>query len=265
MRTNITIIILLVFTLIFSAYKEAEQKTNGVFNILGMSEAECKALLKDNLLSSVLSTPITHGWKKFDGKKRVAIVNDLGLYIKSYVNSSDFALDYKNYRESILPGRQEGIDVPLRIEEIKRDIENTEREKKSAGHEHRKSYDDLIASLKEQLEVLQNPNHPKYSLYAGIITLTPEQQEEINRQVAEFNKSYPPDARQYIKLKLKDFLELTSDIDFDAKLVQKNGKQVFENTAYEERDRNWKKCFRAGRETIQASREFATQWLKEIK
>jgi hypothetical protein len=40
---------------------------------------------------------------------------------------------------------------------------------------------------------------------------------------------------------------------------------VFENPEYEKKPREWKMCFRAGRETIETARVYASNWLKEIE
>lgn len=261
-----TLIILVLFSgIIFSAYKKAEQRAEDIFQTLGLSKEEAGVFMKDNLLYSSLHTPPVSLLKKVATGKRASAVNELGNYMKQYFRSKEVADAYKQYRNELMPGKQEGIDVKARMEEIKRDIKNTELDKKAAPADMQKMYDDTIAELKKQLAILQNPKHPDYPLYAGVVTLTPEQQQEIDRQLKEFNKEYPEDVQQYLKLKLKEFLELTGDIDFNAKLVQRNGKWKFENPQYEAKDANWKKCFRAGKETIEAARTFALQWLKEIK
>lgn len=265
MKSILIITILAVTAFVFSAYKKAERKIDDVFQLIGISKTEANVLMKENLLYVSLSTPSVSKLKTMATGKRAAIVQELGLYMKEYFKSAELAAAYKEYRESLLPGKQAGIDVKARIEEINRDIKNTEEDKKAAPADIKKMYDETIKLLKRQLEVLQNPNHPDYAMYAGVVAISPEEQEEINRKVKEFSKEYPEDVQQYLKLRLKEFLELTADIDFNAKLVQRNGKLKFENPEYETKSYNWKKCFRAGTETIETARAFAQQWLKEIK
>ncbi|MET0243318.1 MAG: hypothetical protein ABW174_07615, partial [Flavitalea sp.] len=60
------------------------------------------------------------------------------------------------------------------------------------------------------------------------------------------------------------FLEVTSDIDFNAQLKEKNGKMIFVNPAYEGKSADWKRAFRSGREAVLAARSFAQEWLKEL-
>ena len=106
---------------------------------------------------------------------------------------------------------------------------------------------------------------PDIKDYESVTTLSPEQKQEIARQQKQFEQDFPEDLQLLIQSRLREFLDLTADIDFNAKLVSRNGRMVFENPDYESRDTNWKKCYRAGRETIEAARAFAQQWLSEIK
>lgn len=265
MQKIFIITVLAVTGFILSSYKKAEKELADVFQLMGISKNEANTLIKENLLYVSLSTPPVPTLKAIIAGKRAALVQELGMYMKDYFKSEEVAKAYKDHRESLLPGKQEGMDVKTRIEEIKRAIRNTDEDKKAAPADMKKLYDETIANLTKQLEVLQNPGHPDHALYTGAVVLTPEQQEEINRQIEEFSKIYPEDVQQYVKLKLKEFLDCTSGIDFTAKLVQRNGKLKFENPEYEAKDHNWKKCFRAGKETIEAARAFAQHWITEIK
>jgi hypothetical protein len=40
---------------------------------------------------------------------------------------------------------------------------------------------------------------------------------------------------------------------------------VFADASLEGKDETWKRCFRSGRETITAARQFAQQWLASLK
>jgi DNA-binding transcriptional MerR regulator len=250
---------------ICTAYTALRQHTNDMFQLMGVSKVEAELLMKDNLIFSGLSTPSIVQLKKIDDNKRTALVNEIGNYMKRYFKSEEVATAYKEYRASIMPGNHEGMNVTERIAELKRDLENTEADKKAAPAEHKKMYEDAIAEIKKAIAILQNPKHPDYNTYVGFATLTKEQQQELDRQIAQFNTTYPDDIQQYIKLKLQAFLDMTDDIDFDATLIKRNGKLVFENPAYQAKDYNWKKCFRAGKTAITAARLFAQQWIKDIQ
>ncbi len=85
----------------------------------------------------------------------------------------------------------------------------------------------------------------------------------IDKQLnkADDEKKYPADANELIKQRLKEFLSISATVDFDAKL---NG-SMFANPDYEAKDGQWKMCFRAGRGVVEAAREEAQAWLKELE
>jgi hypothetical protein len=85
----------------------------------------------------------------------------------------------------------------------------------------------------------------------------------IDKQVnkADDEKRYPSDANQMIKQRLEEFMNLSASVDFEAQL---NG-SMFANPVYEAKSNQWKMCFRAGRQVVEAAREEAQVWLKELE
>ena len=74
-------------------------------------------------------------------------------------------------------------------------------------------------------------------------------------------KRFPADAKELIKQRLTEFLEVSATVDFDAQL---NG-SMFANPTYEAKSQQWKMCFRAGKAVVTAAREEAQTWLKELE
>jgi hypothetical protein len=64
--------------------------------------------------------------------------------------------------------------------------------------------------------------------------------------------------------RLEAFLAATEDVDFDAK-TQGEGIKRFVKDEYEAKAPEWKMCYRAGKETTEAIRAFARDWLAELK
>jgi hypothetical protein len=77
----------------------------------------------------------------------------------------------------------------------------------------------------------------------------------------ENEKRYPSDPSVLIKQRLTEFLEVSATVDFDAGL--KNG--MFVNPDYEKKSPQWKMCYRAGKEVVDAARSEAKTWLDELK
>jgi hypothetical protein len=80
----------------------------------------------------------------------------------------------------------------------------------------------------------------------------------------EFEKVYPADPRALIAARLNRYLEVTKDIDFSARLVDKDGKKAFADAALEARPAEWKMSFRAGKPASDAARAFAQKWLADL-
>src|SRR6185369_13970450 len=70
---------------------------------------------------------------------------------------------------------------------------------------------------------------------------------------AGLDKKYPADAKQVVRNRLKDFLDISATVDFDAEVS--NGR--FTNPEYQAKNGYWKMCYRAGKEVVQAAREEA--------
>lgn len=85
----------------------------------------------------------------------------------------------------------------------------------------------------------------------------------IDKQLnkAEDEKRYPSDANVLIKQRLQEFLSISATVDFNAQL---NG-SMFANPEYEAKSGQWKMCFRAGKAVVEAAREEAQAWLKELE
>jgi hypothetical protein len=74
-------------------------------------------------------------------------------------------------------------------------------------------------------------------------------------------KLYPVEPDDMIKKRLADFLEISATVDFDAEV---NSGQ-FVNQEYQKKSNWWKMCYRAGKDVVNAAREEAESWLKELK
>lgn len=74
-------------------------------------------------------------------------------------------------------------------------------------------------------------------------------------------KKMPSDPAELIKKRLQEFLDVSANVNFDAKLTG----TTFSDPQYESKSSQWKACYRAGKEVIGAAREEAKIWLKELE
>jgi hypothetical protein len=89
-------------------------------------------------------------------------------------------------------------------------------------------------------------------------------QEAYTGRLAAFERRWPADPKSLVARRLQEFLDISADVDFDAKLVPAGKLMRFADPRYEEKPPTWKLCFRSGREAVAAAREAAHAWLKAI-
>ena len=84
------------------------------------------------------------------------------------------------------------------------------------------------------------------------------------------DKAFPADSRALVASRLKNFLDETKDVAFEATLVDagpdgRPKKKVFADAALEAKSAQWKLCFRAGKPATDAARAFAQKWLTDLQ
>ncbi|MDF2191172.1 hypothetical protein [Paraflavitalea sp. CAU 1676] len=97
----------------------------------------------------------------------------------------------------------------------------------------------------------------------GLPSLSKALDNAVDKQLnkADDEKKFPAKSDDLIKQRLEKFLAISATVDFDAQL---NG-SMFANPEYESKSGEWKSCFRAGKAVVQAAREEAQAWLKELE
>jgi hypothetical protein len=102
-------------------------------------------------------------------------------------------------------------------------------------------------------------------MWAGILLAQRAEDQEICKgRLAAFERRWPADPRNLVARRLQEFLDVSKDVDFDAKLVPAGKLMRFADPRYEEKPPTWKLCFRSGREAVAAAREAAQGWLKAV-
>ena len=96
---------------------------------------------------------------------------------------------------------------------------------------------------------------------------------EIANQVPHLRVSWDPATlpllNEAVAKRLRQFLEVSATVDFGATLVPCKGSAAhlscFANPTYEAQSADWKRCYRAGQQPVQAARTFAAAWLRELE
>lgn len=84
-------------------------------------------------------------------------------------------------------------------------------------------------------------------------------------EVAQWKENYPPSSKEMLRRRLREFLDESSNVDFNAQLTRRGRKMVFVNEDYEGRSGEWKMCYRAGKAPVEKARAMAKAWLSELE
>lgn len=269
--TAVFSLMLVSFTLLLSSFS-AHKMGDDMWKMLGITKQSGDEKIKNSFINGYLDHYGMKNFKNIALNNREALAKDLLTYTKQYVNSPVFIKQYNDMRKSAKP--QEPVLKPLRtIEEIQKDeigkaeksIRDTEKNMKEMP-QFAKSMEPMLQILKDNLKKFQDPRNTYFS---SIAMGEKYDQENVLRRFKENTKrweeEYPATVNQFVAKRLQRMLDATTDIDYDAELVEKWGKKRFVKQAYESKNTEWKQGFRAGKDVTETARAFATQWLRELQ
>lgn len=203
---------------------------------------------------------------------RSAVAKDLLAYTKEYVSSEAFASAYEAHRlrsKPTEPGPAKTADVIRKkfVDDTKKGIESTEKLLKTFTDASMKK--DLQASLEMLKNSLKDYEDPNSEMIKMAVQGEQQQYEyrmkEYRENLKAWEETYPAGVKAMIKARLQQLLAVTSNVDFNAQLIARDGKKYFTNKEYERKPDDWKMAFRAGKEVTETVRAFAKQWLQEVQ
>lgn len=236
----------------FTSYKVTNKATIEVLRVLGIQN-------EDVILSSLycVTNPNCHMSPiHMDNKStiralatgdKVSLAKEVCNYAKTYCNSEEFKTKYQEKRMSMKPY----------VEQLSDDQKATFMEQIAMQEE---------MYTPEVLAML--PPEAKQSALQDIENMKAMANGELTEeQKRKWEDEAPADPNTAIKRALSEFLDATKDVDYNAttQLNPENKHQVFINTPYEKKDLQWKACYRAGKEVSDVVRDFAREWLSELK
>jgi len=237
---------------------------------LGISKTAADEKIVNSLLGGYVDAYGAGNVKNIAVGNRAAVTKDLLAYIKQYASGAAFKKEYLALKERNKP-ELSTIQTPeaLRkagLELAKKSVTEIEGYYKTADATLKPIFEKSLIEAKKHLKDEEDPNNKMYLNYAKNYDQMVKNMEEGNKAALKrWEEQYPENQLLYIKKQLENFLSYTSDIDFAAETVNKNGKKIFVNQAYERKSHYWKMAYRAGKEVVEPARDFVTQWLQEIK
>jgi hypothetical protein len=196
-----------------------------------------------------------------------AALTTAGLgWLKAYTESSDFRGRYETLRERRKPHAPKSAAEQIQEEQAKqrKNIEELKKNMSKTDPRIRKDMEKMVKQSEAQL------NDPKQQALLKQVYGEEAAKEEkrYQKKVEEWEKFYPADPRRAIAKRLRDFLDVSAKVDYNAKLTKPVGRQgtvKFADRNLEEKPEEWKLCYRAGKPAVDAARSFAAAWLPELE
>ena len=194
--------------------------------------------------------------------ERAAVVTALASLAKTYVDSPEFKAAYKKAYEDALPDAakpprtKEQIAAEMTAE-LDKSIKELEAQSRSLSGDMKAGVQQAITAMREQGK--------QVPMMAEMMAREEKQRDQEAKSAPPDPNAVPANPQLALKRALKEFLDKTAGVDFAAQTKPRGVLKAFVNTAYEQKPREWKMCYRAGREACEAARAFATSWLAELK
>ncbi|HEY2431343.1 MAG TPA: hypothetical protein VGI12_01630 [Vicinamibacterales bacterium] len=199
---------------------------------------------------------------------RAQAVTSAAGWVKAYAATPDFKKQYTQVRQSHRPEAPTWDTTPEQEQQKQDDEQNKQfaestKALASLPAEQRKQIEEAIKGAAQAAAATNTPEMRKMRLDA-IKQDRARQTKAYQDELAGWNRDYPDDPKPIIVKRLKEFLALSADVDFNARLKTQEGASTFENPAYQAKSSPWKVCYRAGKEATAAARTAAQTWLSEL-
>lgn len=247
------------------------QDATRTIRALGSDDDLVVNAIMDGLLTGQAHIPFDNPLVRRDEDARVRFIETFGPVLKRIVGSQIFRDIYAYQRvrriESLLPPLPPTYDEhrQARLAELTAAIaaaERTSRDRSQPGPA-RAAARTQANELKAQKRALSRGGDPAERERMTQARAAAEADRAARRPTLE--AQHPADVNVLLARRLREFLALTEDMPFRARLrTNAAGRRVFEDARLEAKPNTWKLCFRAGEDTIDAAREFAEEWLESL-
>jgi hypothetical protein len=199
---------------------------------------------------------------------RAEAVTSAAAWVKAYTTTPEFSKQYAQVRQNRQPESPTWNTTPEQElqkedDEQRKQLAESTQALASLPPEQRKQIEEAMKNAAQMTASLNTPEMRQTRLDA-IKQDRAQRLKSYQDDVAAWNRDYPEDPKPVIVKRLKEFLALSADVDFNARLKTEDGTSTFENPAYQSKSSQWKICYRAGKEATGAARAAAGAWLREL-
>lgn len=271
LRLCIAGLLLVILGLFLFSFTIQQRMQEDFLKQLGLTKSQADERISQGLLGGYLNHYGIKNLKNIMLDNRGQVVQDLAAYAKQYTGTDAFKKAYAALKEANKPAPVQKVETPeeMRVSTIKMAkeyLQQTEESIKKAAPDMKKLYEQALDAAKKNLKDAEDPNNKMLKNYTqNYEGLKKAMEESYDNQLREWEKKYPTNHLLYVKEKLQAYLDATEDIDFNAELTERKGIKYFVNQGYERKGNRWKLAFRAGKDAVETGRNFARQWIAEIK
>ena len=244
------------------------QSTLGEF---GISEADLKSRTVSALLSGAVPIyPNRDAFKSASQSLRAAFVRSVFSVVKNYAESAAFQAEYAERRAEAKPSVPAAV-LPDELyaeylAKSQQDFANMKAEMAKMPPDIQKQMESMVKQLEEDHAKLANDPQMVSMMKQSFAMQAENKQQAYNEALDQYEKRYPADPKVLIASRLRGFLELSDDIPYNAELVPGDGgKMKFADSQFEANSQQWKMCYRAGKEPVEAARALAMEWLEQLE
>ena len=237
----------------------------------GVKESELKQRIVNSLAyGSIPVYPDKKSFKAASPTGQAAFVKNALAWMKTYSESAEFRTDYDKQRASEKPAPPQSKGTPdtqfaKYLADQREGLATMKKNVAQMPPELQKQMQDTVKQMEAGVERSAKDPQIAAMMKQSFAQSDLSEQRDFQDRLAKYEKKFPADSSVLIAARLHEFLELSQGIAFDAKLIPSGGGTMkFADPQYEAKSSQWKLCYRAGREPVQAAREFATQWLHQI-
>lgn len=243
-----------------------ELAAQAVLAKVGVSENDARNTFMQSMIGVASPGAATRPFLALSPTSRAAVVTDVVSWAKAYANSAAFKRAWADERAQNTPETpQSDADAQKQqTEDQQKQIDDLKKTIAGLPPDQQKQVQAMVDQMTAQQAALQkDPKYQALVKQSADETRT-RRQKDYADATAQWQKQYPADPNVAVGRRLHDFLAVSADVNFDAKLVTKGPVKTFADPAFESKPDAWKMCFRAGREATAAARAAAQAWLQEI-
>ena len=237
----------------------------------GIREADLKSRIVSALING--SIPIYPDRVKFKAASqsaRAAFVREAFSVIKAHTESEAFQAEYAKQRAAAKPSAPASVSPDELYARLLEEAQNQLAELREAmanmPPDMQKQMAAAVKTLEE--EYAKQTNDPQtVAMVKQMIAMQAEQkQQSYTEELDRHEERHPANPEALIVKRLRGFLELTNDIPHNAELMPGDrGVTKFVDPQFEAKSALWKRCYRAGKEPVEAARALAMEWLKQLE